>query len=145
MLVLKSRRVEKRGEQFAMKVQQSHSRTGEVLRVPGAWDFQISTQLGYEGLKVVSPTHRPPLIPRLYSWYSFLLEAKSILGPEGLSQWKLPMTPSGIEPATFRLVVQCLKRLRHCMPQFASRRKKCEDWIPWKEKTIFYILIFRIL
>jgi hypothetical protein len=26
---------------------------------------------------VVSPTHRPPLPPRKYSWYSFVLEAES--------------------------------------------------------------------
>jgi hypothetical protein len=32
-----------------------------------------------EGVKVVSPTHRPPLTPspRNYSWYSFLLEPES--------------------------------------------------------------------
>jgi hypothetical protein len=31
--------------------------------------------------------------------------------PEGLCQWKIPMTPLGIDPATFQSVVQCLN---HC-------------------------------
>jgi len=37
----------------------------------------MSKQLTHEGGKVVSPTHRLPLPPRKYSWYSFLLEAES--------------------------------------------------------------------
>jgi len=32
--------------------------------------------------------------------------------PEGVRQWKFPMTPSGIEPATFRLVAQWINRLQ---------------------------------
>jgi len=34
-----------------------------------------------DGGKVVSLKHRPPLPPRKYSWYSFLLEAESTPGP----------------------------------------------------------------
>ena len=45
------------------------------LRFP---DFMTTAQ---DGGKVVSLTHRPPLPPRKYSWYSFLLEAESTPGP----------------------------------------------------------------
>jgi len=54
------------------------SRTGpegsRSLRFP---DFNTE----HEGGKVVSPTHRPPLPPRKYSWYSFLLDDESTAGP----------------------------------------------------------------
>jgi hypothetical protein len=84
---------------------------------------QISSHSAHEGGKVVSHTHRPPFpppLPRYLVPISFRgwVDPRVIVRPEGLCQWKIPVTPSEIEPATFRLVAQCLNQLRHRVPLF---------------------------
>jgi len=60
---------------------------------------------------------------------------KDIVRPKGLCQWKIHLTPSGIEPVTFRLVAQCLNQLRHRIPLTKYVRQIFNDKSPLQLET----------
>ena len=101
------------------EVKQFHYRPGQALRVPEveAPRFQHNRHM-----KMVRSALRTG---RLYRPGNILVlisvrgqgNPRAIVRPEGSCQWKITLKPSGIETATFRLVVQCHSQLSHRVPQ----------------------------
>jgi len=54
-----------------------------------------------------------PLIISVRGW----VDPRAKVRPARLCQWKIPMTPSGIEIATIRLVAQFVNQMRHRVPR----------------------------
>ena len=78
---------------------------------------RISRKSAYESGKIANPKHRLPLPPQEISLVHISVrdsvKTKTIVRPERLNQWKLPLTLSGIEPVTYHLVTQSINWLHH--------------------------------
>jgi hypothetical protein len=112
--------------QIRIKAKQSHYRPGQALGVPGVWGSQISRQSAHEGGKVISSTHRPPLPLVLISVRGWV-DPKAIVRPKGLCQWKIPMTPSRIEPGKFEYTSYGTHLVRYVKPHCLVNTQHSEN------------------
>jgi len=55
-------------------------------------------------------------IPMIFISSTGWVDFRTIEISEGLSEWKILMTPLEIETSTFRILAQCLNHLHHCAP-----------------------------
>jgi hypothetical protein len=76
-----------------------------ALRPPGDWGYQNFQTFGTWRCYGCQPYEPAAFTVWRYPWYSFMskgwVDPRAMEWPEGLSRWKIPMEPLGIEPAIF--------------------------------------------
>ena len=71
----------------------------------------------------IYPQEIPLVLISVRGWF----DPRAIVRSEGLCQWKIPMTPSGNEPATFRFVAQHLNHCATAVPR--TPRQLDRNWL----------------
>jgi hypothetical protein len=110
---------------LSLSLSVTHTHTQENIRSVskeyGVSRTTLRTRTAYESNKVGNRKHRPSLSP-LPQEISLVLisvrgriESRTIARLKRLSEWTIFMSPSGIDPANFRLGAECLKQ----QPQLA--------------------------
>jgi hypothetical protein len=86
-------------------------RPGQAPRATGCWGFpdlhRIDTWRWW-GCQPFASAFTPQEISLVLISVSGWVDPRATVRPAGLHRWKIPMTRSGIETATLRLVAQCL-------------------------------------
>jgi len=122
-----------------------HYRLGQALRVPGGSGSQnfetISTWRwsGRQSYVLTAFTHQE--ICRVLISLTRRADPKARVHLEGLGQWIISVTPSGIEPVTFQLVAQCLNQMGPHIPQWIlgvhKSRQYLTSWVIASKKDLW--------